>query len=77
MARALVLLVERSGELVTREELVENDAGERALRLAFAEIAAEVGYEYEAAFKREFGLPPARYRREKKEAGLSTAANSH
>ncbi|MCW5982056.1 MAG: AraC family transcriptional regulator [Bryobacteraceae bacterium] len=35
-----------------------------------AEIAAEVGYESEAAFnrafKREFGLPPARYRRERK-----------
>ena len=37
-----------------------------------AEIAAEVGYESEAAFnrafKREFQLPPARYRREKKGA---------
>lgn len=35
-----------------------------------AEIAAEVGYESEAAFnrafKREFGLPPARYRRERR-----------
>jgi AraC-like DNA-binding protein len=35
-----------------------------------AEIAASVGYESEAAFnrafKREFGWPPARYRREKK-----------
>jgi AraC-like DNA-binding protein len=35
-----------------------------------ADIAAEVGYESEAAFnrafKREFGLPPARYRREAK-----------
>ena len=34
-----------------------------------AEIASEVGYESEAtfnrAFKREYGLPPARYRREK------------
>ena len=34
-----------------------------------AEIAAEVGYESEAAFnrafKREFGLPPGQYRREK------------
>jgi AraC-like DNA-binding protein len=33
-----------------------------------SEIAAEVGYESEAAFnrafKREYGLPPARYRRE-------------
>ncbi|MGJ5819795.1 AraC family transcriptional regulator [Paludibaculum fermentans] len=37
-----------------------------------AEIAAEVGYESEAAFnrafKREFGLPPARYRRERRVA---------
>ena len=37
-----------------------------------AEIAADVGYESEAAFnrafKREFGLPPARYRREHREA---------
>ncbi len=36
-----------------------------------AQIASEVGYESEAAFnrafKREFGLPPARYRREMKE----------
>ena len=35
-----------------------------------AEIASEVGHESEAAFnrafKREFELPPARYRREKK-----------
>lgn len=35
-----------------------------------AEIASDVGYESEAAFnrafKREFGLPPARYRRERK-----------
>src|SRR5262249_55566615 len=34
-----------------------------------AEIAADVGYESEAAFnrvfKREFGVPPARYRRER------------
>jgi transcriptional regulator GlxA family with amidase domain len=37
-----------------------------------AEIAADVGYESEAAFnrafKREFGLPPARYRREHRAA---------
>jgi transcriptional regulator GlxA family with amidase domain len=37
-----------------------------------AEIASEVGYESEAAFnrafKREFGLPPARYRREHRAA---------
>jgi AraC-like DNA-binding protein len=35
-----------------------------------AEIASEVGYESEAAFnrafKRQFGMPPARYRREKR-----------
>ena len=35
-----------------------------------AEIAAEVGYESESAFnrafKREFGLPPAQYRREQR-----------
>ena len=40
-----------------------------------AEIAAETGYESEAAFnrafKREFGLPPARYRKDK---GRSAAA---
>ena len=38
-----------------------------------AEIAADVGYESEAAFnrafKREYGLPPARYRRELRIAG--------
>lgn len=37
-----------------------------------ADIAADVGYESEAAFnrafKREFGLPPARYRRESRAA---------
>jgi len=36
-----------------------------------AEIAADVGYESEAsfnrAFKREFGMPPARYRREQRD----------
>jgi AraC-like DNA-binding protein len=41
-----------------------------------AQIASDVGYESEAtlnrAFKREFGLPPARYRREK--AGQRAAA---
>ena len=46
--------------------------GARALTTSnrgVAEIASEVGYESEAAFnrafKREFGLPPARYRRER------------
>ena len=38
-----------------------------------ADIASDVGYESEAAFnrafKREFGLPPARYRREQRDAG--------
>lgn len=42
-----------------------------------AQIASEVGYESEAAFnrafKRELGLPPARYRRDK--AGLRAGAN--
>jgi len=37
-----------------------------------AEIASEIGYESEAAFnrafKREFGVPPARYRREQRAA---------
>ena len=28
-----------------------------------ADIAADVGYDSEAAFKRVFGVPPARYRR--------------
>jgi transcriptional regulator GlxA family with amidase domain len=41
-----------------------------------ADIAGEVGYESEAAFnrafKREFGLPPARYRRETKHPPRST-----
>jgi AraC-like DNA-binding protein len=41
-----------------------------------ADIAADVGYESEAAFnrafKREFGLPPARYRREAKHPPRST-----
>ena len=40
-----------------------------------AQVAAEVGYESEPsfnrAFKREFGLPPARFRRESKSAGSS------
>ena len=44
-----------------------------------AHIASEVGYESEAAFnrafKREFGLPPAQYRREAK-AAKSTAAGT-
>jgi AraC-like DNA-binding protein len=45
-----------------------------------AEIAAEVGYESEAtfnrAFKREFGVPPARYRREKGSVGQGVASNA-
>jgi AraC-like DNA-binding protein len=40
-----------------------------------ADIAADVGYESEAAFnrafKREFGLPPARYRRQRKDEATS------
>lgn len=43
-----------------------------------AEIAAEVGYESEAAFnrafKREFGLPPARYRRERRGGAQAESA---
>lgn len=42
-----------------------------------AEIAAEVGYESEAAFnrafKRKFGIPPARYRREQRIASAVAA----
>ena len=41
-----------------------------------ASIAADVGYESEAAFsrafKREMGLPPARFRRETRQAQLSS-----
>jgi transcriptional regulator GlxA family with amidase domain len=41
-----------------------------------SDIAADVGYESEAAFnrafKREFGLPPGRYRRERKDSVGST-----
>lgn len=44
-----------------------------------AEIASEVGYESEAAFnrafKRQFGVPPARYRREQREAVLLPQAS--
>ena len=42
-----------------------------------ADIAAEVGYESEAAFnrafKRHFGTPPARYRREHRSTDTSAA----
>ena len=45
-----------------------------------ADIAAEVGYESEAAFnrafKRRFGTPPARYRREHRSADTSAAAKA-
>jgi AraC-like DNA-binding protein len=45
-----------------------------------AEIAADVGYESEAAFnrafKREFGLPPARYRREHRAPGNASGAEN-
>ncbi|HEX5000499.1 MAG TPA: AraC family transcriptional regulator [Terriglobia bacterium] len=47
----------------------------KATSRGVAEIAADVGYESEAAFnrafKREFGQPPARYRREHRQAGLT------
>lgn len=43
-----------------------------------AEIASDVGYESEAAFnrafKREFGLPPARFRREQKNGSFAERA---
>jgi transcriptional regulator GlxA family with amidase domain len=52
--------------------------GARALTTtshSVARIASEVGYESEAAFnrafKREFGLPPARYRRDKARKSLA------
>ena len=45
-----------------------------------AQVAAEVGYESEPsfnrAFKREFGLPPARFRRESKSASSSTVRHA-
>jgi len=45
-----------------------------------AEIAMDVGYESEAsfnrAFKREYGVPPARYRREQKAVASAAAAHS-
>jgi AraC-like DNA-binding protein len=45
-----------------------------------ADIAAEVGYESEAAFnrafKRQFGTPPARYRREHRTADASAASTA-
>jgi AraC-like DNA-binding protein len=44
-----------------------------------AEIAAEVGYESEAAFnrafKREFGTPPARYRREQRSTASAPSSS--
>jgi len=45
-----------------------------------AEIAAEVGYESEAAFnrafKREFGRPPGQYRRDQKTSRIATAGEA-
>jgi AraC-like DNA-binding protein len=45
-----------------------------------AEIAAEVGYESEAAFnrafKREFGQPPGKYRRDRRASQTTTAGGS-
>jgi AraC-like DNA-binding protein len=56
--------------------------GARALTAtshSVTQIASEVGYESEAAFnrafKREYGLPPARYRREKAGPRLADSAN--
>ena len=46
-----------------------------------AQIASEVGYESEAAFnrafKREYGLPPARYRKEKASQRAEPAVRGH
>jgi AraC-like DNA-binding protein len=46
-----------------------------------AEIAADVGYESEAAFnrafKREFGQPPGRYRTDKRSGSASTDGKAH
>ena len=57
--------------------------GARALTTtarSVAEIAGDVGYESEAtfnrAFKREFGVPPARYRRTHGSAGQRVASNA-
>jgi AraC-like DNA-binding protein len=57
--------------------------GARALTAtarSVAEIAGDVGYESEAtfnrAFKREFGVPPARYRRAHGSAGQRVASNA-
>jgi transcriptional regulator GlxA family with amidase domain len=45
---------------------------------AVADVAAAVGYESEAAFnrafKRAFGVPPARYRRESRKPAASSGA---
>jgi transcriptional regulator GlxA family with amidase domain len=38
----------------------------KSMSSSVAQIAAEVGYESEPAFKREFGLPPARFRNQAK-----------
>jgi AraC-like DNA-binding protein len=42
------------------------------------QVAYDVGYESEAAFsrafRRMFGMPPARYRRERKAQSVATAA---
>ncbi len=57
--------------------------GARALTAttrSVAEIAGDAGYDSEAtfnrAFKREFGVPPARYRRERGSAGQRVASNA-
>jgi AraC-like DNA-binding protein len=58
-------------------------AGARLLKStsrSVADVAAEVGYESEAAFnrafKREFNLPPARFRNESRAGGSKRATNS-
>jgi AraC-like DNA-binding protein len=54
---------------LTRWRLVLGARAVTSTSLSVAQVALDVGYESEAAFnrafKREFGLPPARYRREK------------
>ena len=57
------------------------EAGARLLastQHSVAEIAAQVGYESEAAFnrafKREFGIPPARFRRQAKSQAALTSS---
>jgi transcriptional regulator GlxA family with amidase domain len=51
---------------------------ESSRRKTIVQVASEVGYESEAAFnrafKREFGTPPARYRRQHESRDAATVA---